>query len=82
MLVLLAFKSVSMVPWSVRNRWDNYVAITRQMNFIVPHVFKEGNCCAHRSVWMWFTIKLEQISLEIGLEKKTFIWSLAFGHTI
>jgi len=32
-----------MVPWNVRNRWDNYVAIIRQMNFKVIHVFREGN---------------------------------------
>lgn len=28
MLVPLAFKSVSLVPWRIRNRWDNCLALT------------------------------------------------------
>jgi len=48
MLVLLAFKSISLVPWIIRNRWDNCFALTRQMNFLVTHIFREGNCCANR----------------------------------
>jgi len=48
-----------MVPWNVRNRWDNYVAITRQMNFIVTHVFREGNCCADRLANIGLSINIQ-----------------------
>ena len=45
-LVMLAFKSSSFVPWNIRNRWKNCIDLTKQMNFIVSHIFREGNCCA------------------------------------
>ena len=47
-LVLLAFKSISLVPWRIRTRWDNCLSLSRQMNFLVTHIFREGNCCADR----------------------------------
>jgi ribonuclease HI len=43
-LVLLAFTNPNFhVPWSLRNRWQNALILTRQMNFIVTHIFREGN---------------------------------------
>ena len=47
-MLVLAFKSVFLVPWTISNRWDNCLALTRQMNFLVTRIFREGNCCADR----------------------------------
>lgn len=44
-LVVAAFKSNSIVPWSLRNRWNNCVALTKSMNFHVSHVYRKGNSC-------------------------------------
>ena len=61
MLVMLAFKSVTLVLWRIRTRWDNCLALTRQMNSMVTHIFKEGNCCSD---------KLANISLS----SNTYLW--------
>jgi len=45
MLVVLAFKSATTVPWSVKNRWKNYINLTSNMNFVVS---QEGNSCADK----------------------------------
>jgi ribonuclease HI len=45
-LVVLAFKSSSLVPWVLSNRWHNCLLLTQSMNFIVSHIFREGNFCA------------------------------------
>ena len=42
-LVVNAFKNKFQVPWKLRNRWKNFTLITSSMNFIVSHVFREGN---------------------------------------
>lgn len=47
-LVVAAFKSPSIVPWTLRNRWNNCVALTKSMNFFVSHIYREGNSCADR----------------------------------
>ena len=39
MLVLLAFKSAKIVPWSLRNRWDNCMFILSMFNFNVSHIY-------------------------------------------
>lgn len=46
MVVVQAFKSQDIVPWQLRNRWSNCLNITSSMNFIVSHIFREGNACA------------------------------------
>jgi len=45
-LVINAIKNLSIVLWRFRNRWENCLHITRSMNFIATHVFREGNTCA------------------------------------
>ena len=47
-MVVLAFKNVFVVPWTLRNRWFNCTKLTSQMNFVVTHIFREGNQCADR----------------------------------
>jgi len=44
-LVVMAFKSSSLIPWSLKNIWKNCKLITAGMNFIVSHIYKEGNQC-------------------------------------
>lgn len=45
-LVIQAIQNFSIVPWRLRNRWENCLRITRSMNFLATHVFREGNTCA------------------------------------
>ena len=45
MLVLLAFKSSNIVPWSLRNIWDNCLHLLSSMNFFVTHIYREWNKC-------------------------------------
>jgi len=46
MSVVLAFKSQGLVPWKLRNRWKNCLLVISQMNFLVSHIYREGNACA------------------------------------
>lgn len=46
MLVVNAFKNHALVPWKLRNRWYNCIHTVLSMNFIVSHIFREGNQCA------------------------------------
>ncbi len=45
-LVNLAFKSNLVVPWCLRNRWQNCLVRLRNMRFVVSHIYREGNACA------------------------------------
>lgn len=47
-LLVDAFKSEKGVPWKIRNRWRNCLIMTRQMNFLVSHIYREGNSRAHK----------------------------------
>ncbi|KAK2416759.1 hypothetical protein QL285_039126 [Trifolium repens] len=42
-LAVLAFSSNASVPCAVRNRWQNCKILTRRMNFIITHIYREGN---------------------------------------
>jgi hypothetical protein len=48
MLVFLAFSSARIVPWPLRNRWDNCLLLISNMNFYVSHIYREGNHCANK----------------------------------
>jgi len=37
-LIILAFKSISVVPWGLRNRWENCLGITHSMRFCATHI--------------------------------------------
>lgn len=45
-LVILAFSSSSIFPWSLRNRWLNALTLSKKMGFVYSYVFREGNTCA------------------------------------
>jgi len=47
-LVNLAFNSLSVVPWVLRNRWLNCMVRIRQMSLVVSHIYREGNACADK----------------------------------
>jgi len=42
-LVINTINKKSLVPWRLRNRWENCMRITSSMNFLATHVFREGN---------------------------------------
>ncbi|XP_058784766.1 uncharacterized protein LOC131659617 [Vicia villosa] len=46
-LVVKAFKNQASIPWYLRNRWHNCQAYTRQILFLVTHVYREANPCAN-----------------------------------
>lgn len=43
-----AFKSMDIAPWQWRNRWLNFIFMTKQMNFTVSHVYQESNICTDK----------------------------------
>ena len=45
-LLLMAFKNFDMIPWNLKNRWLNCIEATKGMNFLVSHIYREGNVCA------------------------------------
>jgi len=47
-LVVMAFKSKLVVPWELRNRWENCLHLTYNMRFCVSHIYREGNTWADR----------------------------------
>jgi hypothetical protein len=42
-LAVLAFNSNSLVPWAIRNRWQNCKLLTEKINFMITHIYREGN---------------------------------------
>lgn len=47
-MVVKAFNNLIVVPWKIRNWWNNYIGLTKNMNFIVGHIYGAGNICADR----------------------------------
>lgn len=47
-LVVQAFNSEGIVPWKLRNRWKNCKILASKMNFIISHVYREGNTCVDK----------------------------------
>jgi ribonuclease HI len=48
MLVVLAFSSAKIVPWALRNRWENCLTLLSNRNFYMSHIYREGNHCADK----------------------------------
>jgi len=85
-VVMLAFSSSFTVPWSITNRWANCLYRTRQMNFIVSHIYREGNTCAdllanigliiNGNMWWDNTpagVRLDLIRNKLGLPNYKFV---------
>lgn len=47
-LVVLTFSNHTLVPWSIRNRWLNCIGLTKNMLFVVGHIYREDNFCADK----------------------------------
>lgn len=45
-LVVLVAKRSKLVPWSLRNRWNNVKVILNRLNCIIFHTYREGNQAA------------------------------------
>jgi len=45
-LVIQAFSSNKVVPWTLRNRWHNCLCRIKYMRFYVSHIHRKGNICA------------------------------------
>lgn len=54
-------KSKSVVPWQLRNIWENCSHLTSSISFFITHIYREGNHCVD---------KLASISLALN----TFFW--------
>jgi hypothetical protein len=54
MMATLAYKSPSLIPWQLRIRWSNCMVLLKDMNFIMSHVFREGNSLANKLASMAF----------------------------
>ncbi|GAU42668.1 hypothetical protein TSUD_398740 [Trifolium subterraneum] len=51
-----ATKSIDIVPWQIKNRWMNCLALSRQMQFIISPVYREGNYCADKLASLGITL--------------------------
>jgi ribonuclease HI len=60
-LAVLAFKSCNIIPWQLYNRWLNCMIMIISMNFVVSHVYREGNHVADKLA-------------NIGLSLNAFTW--------
>nr|ABN09155.1 Polynucleotidyl transferase, Ribonuclease H fold [Medicago truncatula] len=47
-LAVLAFKSSNLIPWKIRNRWDNCMEYISNIAFLITHIYREGNVCADK----------------------------------
>lgn len=48
MIASLAFKSQHIVPWQLKNRWENCLLMMSNMHFMITHIVREGNHCADK----------------------------------
>src|SRR4051812_12795385 len=78
-LVVLAFIKPHIVPWALRKRWENALHHARSINFLVIHIFREGNHCAdrfsniglHVQDFTWWEVVHREILMEFA--KKTLL---------
>lgn len=74
-LVILAASNMDLVPCALRNRWKNCLAILRQMQYIITHIYREGNNCAEKLAFIGLSLQ----GITIWLEVPNFLNSL-YGH--
>jgi len=58
---MMAFKNAASVSWKLRNRWINCQKMIKHMNFLVTHIYREGNICADSLA-------------NLGLNVSSFVW--------
>lgn len=64
-MVVNAFSNHNIIPWKLRNRWENCLNQVSKMNFLVTHVYREGNCCADALANEGLTLDVFTVWLEI-----------------
>jgi len=42
--------SIQLVPWSIRERWNEYLFFCKEIDFKVSHIFIKDNHCADKLV--------------------------------
>jgi len=45
-LVIQAFNSKQVVPWTLKNRWHNFLCRVKNMRYFVSDIYREDNVCA------------------------------------
>ena len=71
-LVVMAFKNATLIPCNLRNRWYNCKLLLNAMNFIVSHIYREGNQCADRLAALGLTIQNLTIWSDVPLDIREF----------
>ena len=71
-LVVMAFKNATLIPCNLRNRWYNCKLLLNAMNFIVSHIYREGNQCADRLAALGLIIQNLTIWSEVPLDIREF----------
>ena len=75
MLVVNAFKKQALVLWMlIRNRWKNCLYIVSTMNFIVSHIFREGNQCADYLANLGLICNVLIVWLQLPIGNKAFFF--------
>ena len=46
LLVWLFKNKIESLLWKIKNRWIRPLNMTKQLNVIVSHIYREGNCVA------------------------------------
>jgi ribonuclease HI len=78
-LVVNAFKNHSLVPWRLRNRWTNCMLNISSMNFLVTHIYREGNSCADALANFGLSLDTLTIWLEIPMCIRSFYFQNRHG---
>jgi len=68
-LMVMAFKSISLIPCNLKNRWRNCNRVLENMNFIVTHIYGEGNQCTD-SLANW---GLTSVGLTVWMDVPLFV---------
>ena len=64
-LVVLASKNLGLIPCVLRNRWKNCLILLQQMNYVITHIFREGNNFADKLASIGLTIQALTIWMKI-----------------
>jgi ribonuclease HI len=64
-LVVNAFTNHHLIPWKLRNRWENCLNLTSNMNLLVTHVYREGNGCVNALANYGLNVNVLTVWLEI-----------------
>lgn len=65
MLVVNAFKNKALVPWRLKNRWENCMITVSNMNFIISHIYREGNQCVDHLANLGLSCNVPSIWMQI-----------------